>query len=162
MNRLLALGRLPRPLRSRRARPFVRRFSKVFTSLERRRARAGRSTIGGWVAGGVPVLLLTTKGRHSGKGHTTPLLFHRTGDGSLLLIAANGAANWHPDWYHNVVADPCVEVELDGARRSANATVLAGNERTIAWPTALRAFPGLAATQREATREIPLVRLTIN
>src|SRR5207249_2919892 len=90
----LALGRLPPPLRRRRARPLVTRISRLFTSLERRLARAGRSTIGGWVAGGVPVLLLTTRGRRSGNRHVTALLFHRDADRSLLLIAANGAADW--------------------------------------------------------------------
>lgn len=157
----VGLGRLPRPLRRRGVRPFVVRFSRLFTRLERRRAWAGRSTIGGWVAGGAPVLLLTTRGRRSGSRHVTPLLFYRDTDGSLLLIAANGAADWNPDWLHNLVADPRVGVEVDGARRSAHATVLQGDDRTATWPTALQAFPGLEAAQRESTRDIPLIRVTI-
>ena len=156
----LGLGRLPRPLRRRRARPVVAGFSRLFTRVERRLARAGRSTIGGWVAGGAPALLLTTTGRRSGQPHTTPLLFHRDADGSLLLIAANGAADWNPDWFHNLVSDPRVEVELDGARHPGRATVLHGDERAAAWPRALRAFPGLEATQAESRRDIPLIRVT--
>jgi hypothetical protein len=35
-------------------------------------------------------------------------LFHRDDDGSLLLIAANGAADWDPDWFLNLLADPHV------------------------------------------------------
>jgi len=156
----VALGRLPRPLRHRRARRVVRRFSRVFTALDRRLARAGLRTVGGWVAGGAPVLLLTTTGRHSGRPHTTPVLFHRDSDGSLLLVAANGCADWQPDWFHNLVANPCVEVEISDVGRSARARVLDADERAAAWPIAVRAFPGLDAAQRAASRQIPLIRLT--
>jgi deazaflavin-dependent oxidoreductase (nitroreductase family) len=114
-------------------------------SLERRLARAGHSTIGGWVAGDVPVLLLTTTGRRSGRKHTTPVLFHRDADGSLLVIAVNGAADWDPDWLHNLVADPHVEVDFEGVHRAAHAAVLDGDDRAGAWATAARArFPGSA------------------
>lgn len=162
MSDRLALGRLPRLLRRPGARPFVRRFSKLFTRLERRLVRSGRPTIGGWVAGGAPVLLLTTTGRRSGKRHVTPLLFHREVDGSLVVIAANGAADWNPDWFHNLVADPRVDVEVDGVNASARAKVLESGDREAAWPTAVRAFPGLEAAQRQARRAIPLVRLAID
>lgn len=108
------------------------------------------------------MLLLTTTGRRSGNRHVTPLLYHRDADGSLLLIAANGAADWNPDWFHNLVADPHVEVEVDGVQRSARATVLEGRDRTTAWPTALDAFPGLEAAQLESSRDIPLIRVAID
>lgn len=162
MSDRLRLGRLPGPLRRRRARPVVARFSRVFTHVERRLARAGRTTVGGWVAGRVPVLLLTTTGRRSGARHTIPLLFHRLADGSLLLIAANGAADWHPDWFHNLVADPGVEVELDRTRRPAEARVLRDGDRMAMWLEALRAFPGLEAAQQGSSREIPLIRVTVD
>lgn len=135
---------------------------RPFTRLERRLTEAGRPSIGGWVAGDIPVLLLTTKGRRSGKRHTTPLLFHRDTDDSLLIIGANGAADWHPDWVHNLVADPHVEVELDGIRRPGVANVLRDDKRAASWPDALRAFPGLAAAQHKSSRDIPLIRLTID
>jgi deazaflavin-dependent oxidoreductase (nitroreductase family) len=137
-------------------------MSRLFTRLERRLARTGRPTIGGWIAGGVPVLLLTTTRRRSGDRHVTPLVFHRDSDGSLLLIAANGAADWNPDWFHNLAADPRVDVEIEAAHHSAQATVLEGDQRIAAWPTALRVFPGLEAAQRESTRDIPLIRLMID
>jgi deazaflavin-dependent oxidoreductase (nitroreductase family) len=82
--------------------------------MELRLAAAGRSTIGGWIAGDVPVLSLTTTGRRSARKHTTPVLFHRDDDGSFLVIAANGAADWNPDWFHNLVSDPHVASRLRG------------------------------------------------
>lgn len=158
----LRLGRLPRPLRHQRARPLVIPFSRLFTRIDRRLARSGRSTIGGWVGGGAPVLLLTTTGRRSGRRHVTPLLYHRDVDGSLLLMAANGAATWNPDWFHNLVADPNVEVAVDGVQQSARAVTLEGTDRSTAWSTALKAFPALDAAQRESARCIPLIRLTVD
>jgi deazaflavin-dependent oxidoreductase (nitroreductase family) len=154
----LRLGQLPGPLRRRRARPFVARVSRVLTGIDRRRAHRGRTTFGGWI-GAAPVLLLTTTGRRSGLRRTTPLLYHRDADRSLLLVAANGAADWNPDWFHNLVADPHVDVDLDGESLPANATVLDDEQRAEAWPVALRAFPGLALTQRASRRAVPLVRL---
>ena len=154
-------GRLPGPLRRRRARPLVRRVSRLVTALDRRLLRTGRRTIGGRVAGDVPVLLLSTTGRRTGRRRTTPLLFHREDGDHLLLVAANGGADWHPDWLHNLRADPRVSVELDGVGRRCRAHVLDEVERAVAWPTAVRAFPGLAQAQAESSRMIPLVRLTI-
>lgn len=161
MPRRIGLGQLPGLLRNRRARPLLRPFSRMFTRIDRHLARSGRSTIGGWVAGGLPVMLMTTKGRHSGQPHVTPLIYHRDQDGSLLVIAANGAADWNPDWFHNLVADPNVEVEVDGVRHAAHATMLAGSQRSVAWPRALQVFPGLQTAQAKSTREIPLVRVTV-
>ena len=83
-------------------------------------------------------------------------------DGSVVLTAANGAADWNPDWIHNVVvADQRVEVEVDGVQSSAHATLLEGDDRTTAWPTARQAIPCLELAQRESTRDIPLIRVTI-
>jgi deazaflavin-dependent oxidoreductase (nitroreductase family) len=107
------------------------------------------------------VLLLTTRGRRTGKRHTTPLLFHHRADGSLLLIAVNAAADWDPDWLLNLVAHPDAEIEIEQVRHSIEAAVLDDEERIIVWDEARRAFPGLEATQSESSRTIPLVRLTI-
>ncbi len=157
----LGLGRLPPPLRRRRLRPVVQRLSKAFTRFELRRARAGRGTVGGWVAGGVPVLLLTTTGRVSGRPHTTPLLVHRERDGSMLLVAVNGTADWDPDWLRNLRADARASVEVGSERHDVVATVLDGAERAAAWEDARRALPGLEPAQAACRRTIPLVRLAV-
>jgi deazaflavin-dependent oxidoreductase (nitroreductase family) len=87
------------------------------------------------------------------------LLYHRLDDGSLLLVAANGGADWNPHWLHNLIADPHAEVELDGQIIRVTASVLSEAERTQMWDTALRAFPGLEDAQRATTRAIPLVKI---
>ncbi len=113
------------------------------------------------MAGGVPVALLTTTGRRSALPHTTPLLFHREPPGSILLVAANGGADWNPDWLHNLLADPRAEVEIDGERVPVMATILSGPERAAVWDEARRAFPGLDAAQKRCRRTVPLLRLTM-
>lgn len=157
----LQLGRLPSPLRRRRMRPTVRRLSRVFTRVELRRARRGRRTIGGWVAGGVPVLALTTNGRRSDRPHTVPLLFHREDAGSVLVVAVNGVADWDPDWLCNLRANPRASVELDGTLHTVVAHVLEGAARASAWEEARRALPDLELAQAACRRRIPLVRLTV-
>lgn len=149
-------------------------ISRRFTAGEIRRFRAGRPTVGSRVAGDVPVLLLHTVGRRSGAARTTPLLFHRDEDGSLLLVAANGGADWDPSWLHNLRARPEVEVTFgpgrgdgggsDGGPVPMRSVVLEPGtaERDAAWPTAAAAFPTLAPAQRATARPIPLVRLTSN
>jgi deazaflavin-dependent oxidoreductase (nitroreductase family) len=89
--------------------------------IEEFRAKEGR--VGGMYAGG-RLLLLTTRGRKSGKSYTIPLGFQTDGD-RLIIIA--GSAN--PDWYRNLVADPRVRVEVGKETFEAIATPLAGEQR---------------------------------
>jgi len=98
------------------------------------------------------VLLLTTIGRRTGRPRTTPLLFHRAIDGSLLLVAVNGTNDWDPDWLHNLAANPRGKVEIDGVRKPVQAVVLDDAERAAMWDEACRAFPGLEAAQAECRR----------
>lgn len=142
-------------------RPLVACFSRGFTALDRRLVQRGHRSIGGWVAGDVPVLLLTTVGRRTGREQTTLRLYHRRDDGSLLLIAANGTADWDPDWLCNLIAHPIAEIEIDGERRAVEATVLDDVDRNATWQEACRAFPGLQSAQAACRRAIPVVRLTV-
>jgi deazaflavin-dependent oxidoreductase (nitroreductase family) len=156
----LGLGRLPAPLREERAKPLVKRFSKLFRTADAHLVRSGRRSIGGWVAGDVPVLLLTTTGCRSGKPHTTPLLYHRDDDGSLVLIAANGTADWDPDWLHNLRAEPRATVTIDGSDQDVTAELLDDDLRSGFLGTMREAFPGFNAAQDACRRTIPIIRLT--
>jgi deazaflavin-dependent oxidoreductase (nitroreductase family) len=152
-------GQLPRPLRRRWARPLVNTISRAFTVFEIRVHRSGRRTIGSRVAQGAPVLLLFTTGRRTEKRRVTPLLFHREDSGDIVLVAANGGADWNPQWLHNLSAIPEAEVEIEGRRLRVRATVLTPEERTAIWPMATEVFPTLSGAQAGTSRPIPLVRL---
>ena len=134
----------------------------VLTAIDRHRVRRGRASIGGRVAGGVPVLLLTTIGRRTGRPRTTPLLYTPNETDTLLLIAANGAADWRPEWLLNLEHTPSVTVEVDGRQVQGVARVLSGAERLRRWAEATAAFPGLAEAQRVARRQIDVVEVHLD
>ena len=154
-------GQLPAPLRHRRARPIVRPVSLLLTAIDRRLVRRGRRSIGGRVAGHRPVLLLTTTGRRTGRPRTTPLLYAWVRPDVVLLVAANGAADWRPAWLLNLCEDPRVAVAIEGDHRHGTARVLTGSERSERWRDALGAFPTLARAQQATPRAIDLVEVAL-
>ena len=96
------------------------------TLIDQIRAGNGRLTEGPFA--GRQVLVLTTTGAKSGQRRETPLVYTRDGD-DIVIIASKGGAPSHPAWYHNIVANPRVTIEVDGARIEANARIAEGDER---------------------------------
>ena len=103
-------------------------------------------------------VLLTTTGRKSGAARTTPLTATPDGD-RLVLVASNGGARRHPDWYLNLVAHPEVEVQRGSKRRRVRARTADAEERARLWPKVVATYRGYEDYQRRAAREIPLVVL---
>ena len=94
--------------------------------------RAAKGQPGGRFAGN-PMILLTTKGARSGRELVSPLTFHRDGDGAdggIVVIASAAGAPKSPAWYHNLVAEPDVLVELGEERFAARAEVAGDPERS--------------------------------
>ncbi|WP_158843788.1 nitroreductase/quinone reductase family protein [Saccharothrix deserti] len=120
------------------------------------RANAGR--VGGPFEGG-RLILLTTTGARSGARHTNPVGYLPDGD-RILVIASAGGSPRHPDWFHNLVANPVVRVEDGVFTYDAKATVLDGPERDEMWARAVESDPGWAEYQAKSTRRIPVVALT--
>ncbi|MEU4231305.1 nitroreductase/quinone reductase family protein [Nonomuraea sp. NPDC026600] len=108
---------------------------------------------------GARLLLLTTTGARSGAGHTTPVGYLPDG-GRMLIIASAGGAPRHPAWYHNLLAEPRVQVEDGVFTYQAEAVVLKGEERDSAFARAVETDPGWAAYQAKTSRVIPVVALT--
>lgn len=112
------------------------------------------------LAVGQPVLLLTTRGAKSGRVRRTPLLYATDGE-DVVLIASNAGSVRHPAWYHNVRADPRVELQLPGRRGAYVAREAAGAERERLWAKATDLYSGYDVYQRRAgAREIPVVVLS--
>lgn len=105
------------------------------------------------------LVLLTTVGARTGRPHTTPVMFQRDGD-RLLVIASNAGATKTPDWYHNLVQEPRVNVEVGADSFSAAASVLTGAERERQWAALVAAYPFFADHERQAGRIIPIVALS--
>ncbi len=120
--------------------------------------RASRGRLLGKVAG-MPVLLLTTTGRRSGKQRTTPLTFFRDG-GDLLVVGSNGGADRPPDWLRNLQAHAPAVVSIGAERVPVTAAIDPPHERERLWPLITSTYPGYAAYQARTTRRIPVVRLS--
>jgi deazaflavin-dependent oxidoreductase (nitroreductase family) len=103
-------------------------------------------------------LLLTTKGRKSGKARTTPLIYGTSGD-RYLVVASKGGSRRAPDWYLNLEADPKVEVQVKGERFSARARDATPQEKPEMWKTMTAEWPAYDDYQRRTKREIPVVVL---
>jgi deazaflavin-dependent oxidoreductase (nitroreductase family) len=104
----------------------------------------------------LPVIVLTTKGARTGNIRKSPLM-RVENDGKYLIVASLGGAPSHPVWYHNVVANPTVEIQ-DGATRQDMATrELDGDEREVWWKRAVDAFPPYAEYQEKTSRVIPIL-----
>lgn len=123
--------------------------------IEEFRANGGK--VGGQFEG-APLLLLTTTGAKTGRRLTSPLMYNTDGD-RLLIFASKGGAPTNPAWYHNLVANPRVTLEVGTETFDAMATVLHGEERDRLFQRHAEQFPGFAEYQANTTRTIPVIAL---
>jgi deazaflavin-dependent oxidoreductase (nitroreductase family) len=122
-----------------------------------REFRANRGVVGGELAD-MSLLLLTTIGAWSGRPRTTPLAYHRRGH-RYLVIASNGGATRHPDWFRNLERNPIVRVEVGVRAFPARATILEGSERDAVFEVIAAQAPAAARFQEKAGRTIPVIEL---
>ena len=124
--------------------------------IEEFRANEGR--VGGRLEG-IDLVLVTHTGARTGRALTTPLGHVVDGD-DLVVVAANRGSATHPSWYHNVVANPDVTVEVGTVTYAAKAVVATGDERARLWDKIAAVKPFLLDFQEKAgSRAIPLVVL---
>jgi deazaflavin-dependent oxidoreductase (nitroreductase family) len=123
--------------------------------IEQFRANDGR--VGGPFEGRA-LLLITTTGARSGRRRTTPLVYLRDGD-RTLVVGSKGGAPTHPDWYHNLLAHPGVTVELGGETYEAEAKVITGPERDRLYARLVEQMPFFGDYQARTERVIPVIEL---
>ena len=140
--------------RDRRLTAVQRSAARVHTALLRR--SGGR--LGNRFRGG-DVVLLSHRGRRSGRTFTTPLLHVRDGD-DLVVAASNGGVDAEPQWWLNLQADPHGEVEVRGRRWAVVATQVDEADRARLWRALMDRTPTYDAYQAKVRRRIALVRLT--
>ncbi|WP_020666435.1 nitroreductase family deazaflavin-dependent oxidoreductase [Amycolatopsis nigrescens] len=107
---------------------------------------------------GMPMVLLTTVGAKSGKSRTTPLVYLPDGE-RIVIIASKGGAPTNPDWFHNVLADPEVTVEVGTESYQATAVRIEGAERDEVYARVVEMAPGFGEYQEKTSRVIPLFAL---
>jgi deazaflavin-dependent oxidoreductase (nitroreductase family) len=104
-----------------------------------------------------PTVVLTHTGARSGRVRKTPLAYFTDGD-DVVLIASKGGAPNHPAWYHNVKANPEVELWNGGGGGRYRAREAEGAERDRLWELTTTFNPGYASYQERATeRTIPVI-----
>ncbi len=105
---------------------------------------------------GLPVIIVTNHGRKTGAIRKTPLM--RVKDGkNYILVASQGGAPTHPQWYYNLKADPDVEIrDKTEVHKMRVREVTDPAERERVWKIAVKAYPPYQEYQEKTKRTIPV------
>jgi F420H(2)-dependent quinone reductase len=148
--------RLARFLRLLTRLPLQRQVGRAHAwALRRSRGRIRRSFL---LAGGQPVLALTTTGRRSGRRRTTTVAYVRDGD-AYAVGALNLSSDHHPAWCLNLLADPRGWIDVDGRRRRVRAREATGDEAERLWTRFAGQQPQIRHARAIARRQVPLMVL---
>jgi deazaflavin-dependent oxidoreductase (nitroreductase family) len=107
---------------------------------------------------GVPVLVLETLGRKTGKPRSVPLLYVEDA-GDWIVMASAGGQPQHPAWFLNIEAEPRVTVVTEDGRRAADAIVTEGADRDRLFAALAHVYGSFESYRERTTRELPVVRL---
>jgi deazaflavin-dependent oxidoreductase (nitroreductase family) len=108
---------------------------------------------------GKPIIILTTVGNKTGTLRKTPLM-RVEHDGSYAVVASKGGDPKHPVWYHNITADPEVELQDGATKKKYVAHEATGEEKELWWSRAVAVWPDYDNYQTKTDRTIPLFVLT--
>ena len=107
----------------------------------------------------MPLLLITTFGRKSGKPHTNPIAYLKEGQ-DYLVAATVGGMDWHPDWYFNLKNRPQAKIKVGTKTLDVKAIITTGDERTRLYEKFKAASSNFVKYEKAVTRVIPVIRLT--
>jgi deazaflavin-dependent oxidoreductase (nitroreductase family) len=105
-----------------------------------------------------PMLLIHTIGARSGREHIVPMRCLPDGDALYIFASAHGSAR-HPDWYHNIIANPDIVIEKGTETIPVHATEVVGEEREAIFGRHAACFPIFQEYQQRTGRTIPVIRL---
>ena len=108
--------------------------------------------------GKVPVLLLTTTGRKSGKQRTLPLIYIMD-DSAYVITASAGGADKHPGWFFNIRSNPQATIQVKDAHIKVKAEVAGQEKKSELWARLVEVAPNFAGYEKRTSREIPMVIL---
>ena len=104
---------------------------------------------------GKPIIVLTSVGAKSGKLRKNALM-RVEHDGVYAVVASKGGAEEHPSWFHNLVANPHVELQDGSVKRDYRAREVAGDEKALWWSRATEVWPAYDGYQSKTSRPIPV------
>ena len=135
-----------------------RRWSvRLLTAVHRLLYRLSGGAVGGLISG-MPNLLLTTRGRRSGRLFTTPLFYLPDGD-DLIVVASYGGHPRHPQWWQNLQSEPRGTVQVGPHHWPVQAFEADEALKARLWPVFCRYYPAYQEYQFRTNRLIPLVVL---
>lgn len=105
------------------------------------------------------IVVITSRGAKSGNLRKNPVMRVER-DGVYVAIASKGGADEHPEWYHNFVAHPEVDVQDGAMKKTYRAEIAEGEERADLWQHSVDTWPTYAEYQKKTDREIPVFKLT--
>ncbi len=106
---------------------------------------------------GMRAVQLHTIGKRSGQRRTVWLTSPVNDERRIVLIASKGGDERHPDWYHNLTANPDVEITDGDDTKPYTARTATDEEKAELWPQVIAAYKGYAGYQRRTGRNIPVV-----
>lgn len=133
-------------------------FLKAMNTIHRAVFRASGGRLLGRV-GGMLVVDLKTTGRKSGQQRSSMLTSPLQDGDKIVLVASRGGDPHHPAWFHNLKANPDVEIMMSGKNRPMRARVATPDEKSEMWPKVVAKYKGYGQYQTKTTRDIPLVIL---
>jgi len=104
---------------------------------------------------GRPIIVLTSVGAKTGKLRKTALM-RVEHDSVYAVVGSKGGAPKHPVWYHNLKANPHVELQDGSIKRDYAAREVSGDEKAVWWDRAVATWPDYATYQTRTSRQIPV------
>ena len=108
--------------------------------------------------GKVPVLLLTTTGRKTGKQRTLPLVYIMD-DSAYVITASAGGADKNPGWFFNIQSNPQTTIQVKDKHIKVTAEVAEPEKKSELWARLVEVAPNFAGYEKRTSREIPMVIL---
>jgi deazaflavin-dependent oxidoreductase (nitroreductase family) len=121
--------------------------------------RANEGRVGGMFEG-APMIIIHHVGAKTGVERESPLVYFPEDDGRIIIIASKGGSPENPAWYHNLKANPTIEVEVGTEKFAVAVDEVSGDERDQVWKRVVAERPGFGEYQEKTSRLIPVLRLT--
>jgi F420H(2)-dependent quinone reductase len=107
----------------------------------------------------LPVLILHTVGRKTGKPRQSPVLYVQDGE-NYAIVASRGGSDAPPAWWLNLQTKPEATIEIKGTRRPVSARIATAEEKDRYWPRLVAGYPFYNDYQARTAREIPVIVLS--
>lgn len=143
----------PRPI----SRVQMRLMKLLMTPFSRWNARRYLRTNGTSMGrfNGRDICVARMTGAKTGRRRDVPLMYVPYNEG-VLLVASLGGAPEHPTWYHNLVKNPEVDVQVMGETLELRARIASPQEKAELWPVCVEHYPDYALYQARTERDIPV------